>query len=81
MAVDFLTIASSVADTERGFNSAGAMMNQRPRLLRESIAMAQCVKSWSNAGIYNPQLPIHLLDNSDMWHDVVRNVCLGEDEI
>lgn len=74
MAVDFLTIPSSVAFTERSFNSAGAMINHRPRLLRESIAMAQCIKSWSHAGIYTSQLPIHLLDNEDLWRDVVQGI-------
>ncbi|WKT53989.1 hypothetical protein QSH57_004573 [Fusarium oxysporum f. sp. vasinfectum] len=46
MAVDFLTIASSSAETERDFSSCGRMVTPlRCRLRRHIVAMAQCPRS------------------------------------
>ena len=62
MAIDMLTIPSSSAESERTFSSAGRMMTPlRNRLRREIIAMAQCIRSWSAAGIYMSSLPLHNL--------------------
>ncbi|KAL6405347.1 Ribonuclease H-like protein [Ilyonectria robusta] len=67
MAVDFLTIASSSAETERDFSSCGRMVTPlRSRLRRHIVAMAQCLRSWSKAGIYQPSLPLSLLEG-DNW--------------
>ena len=72
MAVDFLTIASSSAETERHFSSCGRMITPlRSRLRRYIVAMAQCLRSWSKAGIYQPSLPLGLLDG-DNWRQVLR---------
>ncbi|SPJ74763.1 uncharacterized protein FTOL_04494 [Fusarium torulosum] len=66
MAVDFLTIASSSAETERDFSSCGRMVTPlRCRLRRHIVAMAQCLRSWSKAGIYQPTLPLGLLEVVD----------------
>lgn len=46
MAVDFLTIASSSAEMERGFSSCGRMVTPlRSRLRRHIVAIAQCLRS------------------------------------
>jgi hypothetical protein len=72
MAVDFLTIASSSAETERDFSSCGRMITPfRSRLRRHIVAMAQCLRSWSKAGIYQPSLPLGLLEG-DNWRQVLR---------
>ncbi|KAH7471429.1 hypothetical protein FOMA001_g13061 [Fusarium oxysporum f. sp. matthiolae] len=72
MAVDFLTIASSSAETERDFSSCGRMVTPlRCRLRRHIVAMAQCLRSWSKAGIYQPALPFGLLEG-DNWRQVVQ---------
>lgn len=72
MAVDFLTIASSSAETERDFSSCGRMVTPlRCRLRRHIVAMAQCLRSWSKAGIYQPALPLGLLEG-DNWRQVVQ---------
>ncbi|RKK07426.1 hypothetical protein BFJ65_g14878 [Fusarium oxysporum f. sp. cepae] len=72
MAVDFLTIASSSAETERDFSSCGRMVTPlRCRLRRHIVAMAQCLRSWSKAGIYRPTLPLGLLEG-DNWRQVLQ---------
>ena len=74
MAVDFLTIASSSAETERVFSSCGRMVTPlRSRLRRHIVAMAQCLRSWSKAGIYQPTLPLGLLEG-DNWRQVLQLV-------
>lgn len=74
MAVDFLTIASSSAETERDFSSCGRMVTPlRCRLRRHIVGMAQCLRSWSKAGIYQPNLPLSLLEG-DNWRQVLRVV-------
>ncbi|KJZ71536.1 hypothetical protein HIM_09074 [Hirsutella minnesotensis 3608] len=74
MAVDFLTIPSSSAETERDFSSCGRMVSPlRSRLRRHIIAMAQCLRSWSKAGIYQPTLPFNLLEG-DNWRQVLQLV-------
>ncbi|KAK4073094.1 hypothetical protein Purlil1_13128 [Purpureocillium lilacinum] len=71
MAVDMLTIPSSSAESERTFSSAGRMMVPlRSRLRREVVAMAQCIRSWSEAGIYRPSLPLTNLSD-DQWVDAL----------
>lgn len=63
MAVDYLTIPSAQAATERQFNSVGTMISaRRCRLDRLLVAMAQCLRSWNQTGAYKVQLPLHLLD-------------------
>jgi hypothetical protein len=72
MAVDFLTIASSSAETERDFSSCGRMITPlRCRLRRHIVAMAQCLRSWSKAGIYQPTLPLGLLEGGN-WRQVLE---------
>ncbi|OAQ58230.1 ribonuclease H-like protein [Pochonia chlamydosporia 170] len=72
MAVDFLTIASSSAETERDFSSCGRMVTPlRCRLRRHIVGMAQCLRSWSRAGIYQPHLPLDLLEG-DNWRQVLQ---------
>jgi len=67
MATDFLTIASSSADMERTFSSAGRMAcPQRSSLRRHIIAMAQCLRSWSKAGLYNSPISADLLAR-ELW--------------
>jgi hypothetical protein len=74
MAVDFLTIASSSAETERDFSSCGKMVTPlRCRLGRHIVGMAQCLRSWSKAGIYQPHLPLGLLEG-DNWRQVLQLV-------
>lgn len=74
MAVDFLTIASSSAETERDFSSCGRMVTPlRSRLRRHIVAMAQCLRSWSKAGVYQPTLPLSLLEG-DNWRQVLQLV-------
>ena len=72
MAVDFLTIASSSAETERDFSSCGRMITPlRSRLRRHIVAMAQCLRSWSKSGIYQSSLSLDLL-KGDNWRQVLR---------
>lgn len=74
MAVDMLTIPSSSAESERTFSSAGRMMAPlRSRLRREIVAMAQCIRSWSKAGIYTPSLPLLSLSDSQ-WVDALASL-------
>ena len=74
MAVDYLTIASSSAETERDFSSCGRMITPlRCRLRRHVVGMAQCLRSWSKAGLYQPTLPLGLLEG-DNWRQVLRVV-------
>ncbi len=74
MAVDMLTIPSSSAESERAFSSAGRMMAPlRNRMRREIVAMAQCIRSWSRAGIYTPSLPLLSLSDSQ-WVDVLGSL-------
>lgn len=80
MAVDLLIIPSSSAETERCFSSAGRMMTPlRSRLKRSSVARAQCLRSWSKAGIYVPNLPFPGLEEVS-WRQVVQAVA-AEDSI
>lgn len=73
MAVDFLTIPSSSAETERDFSSCGRMVTPlRCRLRRHIVAMAQCLRSWSKVGIYQPSLPLGLLDEDNWRHALQR---------
>jgi hypothetical protein len=74
MAVDMLSIPSSSAESERTFSSAGLMMAPlRNRLGREIVAMGQCIRSWSKAGIYTPSLPLLSLSD-DQWVDVLASL-------
>ncbi|KAG7403414.1 putative AC9 transposase [Fusarium oxysporum f. sp. rapae] len=74
MAVDMLTIPSSSAESERTFSSAGRMTAPlRSRLRREIVAMAQCIRSWSKAGIYTPSLPLLSLSD-DQWVDALASL-------
>ncbi|KAM4055436.1 ribonuclease H-like protein [Hirsutella rhossiliensis] len=74
MAVDMLTIPSTSAESERTFSSAGRMTAPlRSRLRREIVAMAQCIRSWSKAGIYRPSLPLFSL-NEDQWIDALASL-------
>ena len=73
MAVDFLTIPSSSAETERDFSSCGRMVTPlRCRLRRHIVAMAQCLRSWSKVGIYQPSLPLGLLEEDNWRHALQR---------
>jgi hAT family C-terminal dimerisation region len=69
MAVDFLTIASSLAETERDFSSIGRMITLlRNRLRRSSVARAQCLRSWGKVGVYKPSIQFNLLKlNNENW--------------
>jgi hypothetical protein len=74
MAVDFLTIPSSSAETERDFSSCGRMITPlRSRLRRHIVGMSQCLRSWSKAGIYRPTLPLSLLEGEN-WRQVLQLV-------
>lgn len=74
LAVDMLTIPSSSAESERTFSSAGRMMAPlRNRLRREIVAMAQCIRSWSKAGLYTPSLPLLRLSD-DQWVDAIASL-------
>jgi hypothetical protein len=74
MAVDMLSIPSSSAEIERTFSSAGLMMAPlRNRLGREIVAMGQCIRSWSKAGIYTPSLPLLSLSD-DQWVEVLASL-------
>ena len=69
MAVDFLSIPSSSAESERSFSSAGQMITPvRNRLRHTIITMAQCLRSWSREGFYKPTMSL------DMFRDVVQLV-------
>ncbi|KAM4062380.1 hypothetical protein HRG_012123 [Hirsutella rhossiliensis] len=69
-----LTIPSTSAESERTFSSAGRMTAPlRSRLRREIVAMAQCIRSWSKAGIYTPSLPLFSL-NEDQWVDALASL-------
>jgi hypothetical protein len=71
MAVDMLTIPSSSAESERTFSSAGRMMAPlRNRMRRETVAMAQCIRSWSRAGIYGSSMPLLQVDD-EKWADAL----------
>ncbi|KJK73923.1 hypothetical protein H634G_10784 [Metarhizium anisopliae BRIP 53293] len=79
MAVDMLSIPSSSAESERTFSSAGLMTAPlRGRLAREIVAMAQCIRSWSKAGIYTPSLPLFELGD-DEWVGVLASLKNGSD--
>lgn len=74
MAVDFLTIPSSSAETERDFSSCGRMIVPlRTRLRRHIIGMAQCLRSWSKVGIYTPSLPLAMLEGEN-WREALQMV-------
>ncbi|KAM0742707.1 hypothetical protein ACQRIT_002884 [Beauveria bassiana] len=74
LAIDMLSIPSSSAESERTFSSAGRMIGPlRNRLRREIVAMAQCIRSWSAAGIYSPSLPLLNLDDSQ-WVDTLASL-------
>lgn len=74
MASDFLSIPPSTAETERQFNSAGDMISvRRRRLRRHVVGAAQCIRSWSSKGIYEPGLPLALLDRQD-WEQQVDQI-------
>jgi hypothetical protein len=71
MAVDMLTIPSSSAESERTFSSAGRMMAPlRNRMRRETVAIAQCIRSWSRAGIYGLSMPLLQVDD-EKWADAL----------
>jgi hypothetical protein len=81
MAVDFLTIASSTAETERQFNSVGTMMSaKRSRLNRHIVGCAQSLRSWSRLGIYKAELPLNAIDRKEQeelaaiqsWDEIIR---------
>lgn len=73
MAIDCLSVLSSSADSERDFSSAGRMIGpQRTNLSNVLLSAGQCLRSWANAGIYKPAVPLHLLD------DVIKRVVKGE---
>ncbi|KAI0859750.1 hypothetical protein F4860DRAFT_481424 [Xylaria cubensis] len=38
---------------------------RRSRTSRHVFAASQCIRSWSKAGIYQPRLPLELLDRTD----------------
>ncbi len=79
MAVDILTIASSTAETERGFSSCGEMDSaRRGRMRREIMAKAQCLRSWAKAGVYEPKIPLHLLERSD-WQQALESITIEEE--
>ncbi|KAF1732489.1 putative AC transposase [Beauveria bassiana] len=74
LAIDMLSIPSSSAESERTFSSAGRMTGPlRNRLRREIVAMAQCIRLWSAAGIYSPSLPLLNLDDSQ-WVDALASL-------
>lgn len=65
MAVDFLTIPSAQAETERQFSSVGEMISaRRSCLTRHIVGASQCIRSWSKAGVYQAGLSLHLLDQA-----------------
>ncbi|KAK6844067.1 Ribonuclease H-like protein [Apiospora arundinis] len=73
MATDMLTIPSSTAETERQFNRTNRIITPlRLRLRRQAVGWAQSIASWSTAGVYTPQIPLHLL-NGDEWEGLVRD--------
>jgi hypothetical protein len=74
MAVDMLSIPSSSAESERTFSSAGRMMVPlRNRMRREIVAMAQCVRSWRQAGLFWPSLPLLGVDD-ERWVDALASI-------
>ena len=76
MAIDFLSIPSSSAESERSFSSAGRMITPvRHRLRHSIITMAQCLRSWSQEGFYKPTVSL------DMFRDVLQLVGDGGDSI
>jgi hypothetical protein len=67
MAIDFLSIPSSSAESERSFSSAGRMITPDRNRLRHIITtMAQCLRSWSKEGFYKPTVPL------DMFQGVLQ---------
>ncbi len=82
MAVDFLSIPSSTAETERQFNSVAEMMSgKRGSLGRHLVACAQSIRSWSRAGVYQACLPFNMLDRKSVeelvsikdWNELLRD--------
>ena len=74
LAIDMLSIPSSSAESERTFSSAGRMTGPlRNRLRREIVAMAQCIRSWSAAGIYSASLPLLCLNDSQ-WVEALASL-------
>lgn len=54
----------------------------RSRLRRYIVAMVQCLRSWSKAGIYQLFLPLSLLEG-DNWKQVLQlvgKIALDRDE-
>ncbi len=78
MAVDYLTIPSSTAETERQFSSCGRMDTaNRGRMACSLLSTAQCIRSWSQIGVYMPSIPLHRLESLETnWQDVLRS-CEG----
>ncbi|EXU94667.1 hypothetical protein X797_012260 [Metarhizium robertsii] len=74
-----LSISSSSEESERTFSNAGLMASPLGgRLARETVAMAQCIRSWSKAGIYTPSLPLFDLSD-DEWVGVLASLKNGSD--
>ena len=78
MAVNFLTIPSAAAETERQFSSVGQMVSARRSCLqRHVIGASQCIRSWSKAGVYKAELPLELLDRASstaLQSDIAREL-------
>jgi hypothetical protein len=72
MAVDFLTIGSSSAGTERDFSSCRRIIAPfRSCLRRHTVAMGKCLQTWSKSGIYQSSIPLDLLEG-DNWRQALR---------
>jgi hypothetical protein len=77
MALDFPTISSSSAETERYSSSAGRITAPLRNPLRRSFVMrAQCLRYWGKVGIYKPSIQFDLL--SENWRDVVATLALED---
>jgi hAT family protein len=72
MAVEFLTISSSSAETERDFSSVGRIITElRSGLGQSFVARAQCLRSRGKAGAYKLSIQFDSLNNENQ-RDVVR---------
>jgi hypothetical protein len=77
MAVDFLTIASSSAETERDFSGFGRIITSLRSRLRRSIfcresPVPSILGQGGKVGVYKPSIQFDLLSKN--WSDVVATL-------
>jgi hypothetical protein len=78
--IDVLTIPPSSAETERASSSCRRMiMPIKSRLRRHVVAKAQCLRSRSKAEIYQPDMPLNLLER-DYRRQILQPVGRIRDE-